>query len=220
MNTEIGPLLSDKIFFGELLNCSLPGLEGIPSAAASGDYTECRHQFGVYVRSMFQPEVFLRTLKDGTTPELTAELTDNAQKACRHYMVSCGIPCDFNGQVVDWFSNPTYNQYCEWPWQLSRHAELKTLTKAYRATHDETYAQACAELFDSWVKQAVAPIPPCGGGETLCWRTIECGIRMGVVWPEIIHSFCNSPAFTDDILTDWCKSVWEHGERLRRDHLY
>ena len=35
MNTEIGPLLSDKIFFGELLNCSLPGLEGIPSAAAS-----------------------------------------------------------------------------------------------------------------------------------------------------------------------------------------
>ena len=217
MSTNIGPLLTDAKFFGELLDTTQPGLEGIPAAAAAGDYARCRKMFGDYVRASLQPEVFFTTLPDGMKPEWTEKLADGAEKACRHYMVSCGTPSDFKGAPVDWFSNPTYNNYCEWPWQLSRHAELQTLAKAYRATGNEEYAEACAELFDSWVKQAVAPTPPCSGYATLCWRTIECGIRQGLVWPEILHSFYKSPAFTDDILTDWYKSVWEHGERLTRD---
>jgi len=217
MSANIGPLLTDARFFNELLDTTQPGLEAIPAAAAAGDYAKCRRIFGDYVRASLQPEVFFTTLEDGMKPEWTEELADGAEKACRHYMVSCGTPSDFKGQPVDWFSNPTYNGYMEWPWQLSRHHELQVLAKAYRATGNEEYAAACADLFDSWVKQAVAPIPPCSGYATLCWRTIECGIRQGLVWPEILHSFYKSPAFTDDILTDWYKSVWEHGERLTRD---
>ena len=56
------------------------------------------------------------------------------------------------------------------------------------------------------------------GGDTLCWRTIEAGIRMGGVWQWALHSFYQSPYFTDDVLVDWYKSIWEHGWRLRNFH--
>jgi hypothetical protein len=71
----------------------------------------------------------------------------------KHRLISCGIAHDF-GEVVDWFANPTYNQYREWTWQLNRHSDWKALAYVYRETGDEKYAEACAELFDSWVKQA------------------------------------------------------------------
>ena len=69
---------------------------------------------------------------------------------------------------------------------------------------------------DSWMKQAVCPDADCVGYKTKCWRTIECGIRMGANWPYILFTFYKTPAFTDDILIDWYKSVYEHGERLSK----
>ena len=41
----VGPKLTDARFFGELVDCTLPGLEGIPAAAAAGDYATCRPLF-------------------------------------------------------------------------------------------------------------------------------------------------------------------------------
>ena len=216
MSTNIGPILSDARFFGELLDGTYPGLETIPALAEKGDYKACRKVFAEFIRGYLQPETFFKTRPNGGEVEWNADLEEHAERACRHYMESCFIPHQF-GEKVDWFLNPTYNGYPEWTWQLSRHAELQTLAKAYRVTGNEQYADACAELFDSWVKQAVAP-PSSDGHTTLCWRTIECGIRMGLVWLEILHSFYKSPAFNEDILTDWFKSVWEHGERMYCDH--
>ena len=214
-----GPAIDDEIFFGQLLDYTVPELVNIQKKALCGDYINCRKLFAEFFRKELKPEKFFKSIfKDGRV-EMTDELYDKAEKACRHYMVSCGTPYDFGKENrVDWFFNPTYNKYKEWTWQLSRHDELLTLARAYRATCDEKYAAACAELIDSWLKQAVSPEEPCVGYDTLCWRTIECGIRQGLRWPEIIHSFYKSPEFTDDLIVDWCKSVWEHGNRLRKDH--
>ena len=118
---------------------------------------------------------------------------------------------------MDWFSNPTFNQYKEWTWQLSRHPEWAILAERYRATGDERYAVAFVRFFRSWVRQA--PVPEnADGGATLCWRTLEAGIRMGGPWQWALHSFYRSPHFSDDVLVDWYKSVWEHGWRLRNFH--
>jgi hypothetical protein len=72
-------------------------------------------------------------------------------------------------------------------------------------------------LFRSWVRQAIVP-EKAAGNETLCWRTIEAGIRMGGAWQWALHSFYRSPHFTDDLLVDWYKSIYEHGRRLRLNH--
>ena len=67
-----------------------------------------------------------------------------ADRVCTGELISCGTPCQF-GDQVDWFANPTYNQYAEWTWQLSRHNEWKILALVYRKTGDERYAKACAD---------------------------------------------------------------------------
>ena len=214
----MGTKLTDAKFFGELLDTTRPGLEEIPALAAKEDYAACRKLFALHVREMLQPETYFSTLSleyQNQCPELAGSPAD---KAVKNIMFSCGMEWDFGEGPIDWFSNPTYNGYPDWTWQLSRHPEWRTMARAYRETGDEKYAEATARQVQSWIDQAQAP-EPCSGGATLCWRTIECGIRMGQCWQEVIHSLYKSPAFTDDLLTDWCKSIWEHGERLRRDHM-
>ena len=211
-----GPVLTDERFFGELLNCTFPGLEEIPALAEKDDFAACRKVFADFFRGFLRPETYFSSRADKGVVNMTDDLVTDAENGCRHLLTSCGTPHQF-GEKVDWFLNPTYNKYKEWTWQLSRHHELESLARVYRVTKNEKYAAACAELFDSWVKQAVRP-ERSDGHSTLCWRTIECGNRQGLNWPEIIHSFYQSPAFTDDILTDWCKSVWEQGERMRLDY--
>ena len=224
-----GPLLSDKKFFSELIDLNLSGLEEIKELLIKEDYKACRKVFAKFFKSYLEPNKYFKSssgsLEGNTLDEngsyclpTNEAIIEDAEKACRHYMVSCGTPSDFGENKVDWYSNPTYNGYKEWPWQLSRHAELSTLATAYSMTKNEKYAYACAELFDSWVKQAEAPAPLTGHGETLSWRTIECGIRQGGCWPYVIHTFYKTEAFNEDIITDWCKSVYEHAERLFTVH--
>ena len=228
MDTTIGPRLTDERLFGELLDTAVPGLSGIPAAAAAGDYKACRHMLAEHLRATLQPERYFQIFDQKVDEDVPADFTmtdtdeetiRKADEICRHYIYTADGICDFGDKPIDWFVNPTYNQYCEWPWGFNRHWTWRLSARAYRLTGDEKYAESCAEQFDSWVKQALSPVPPCGAGATISWRTIETGIRMAYCWPEIIHTFLHSPAFTDDILTDWCKSVWEHGERLRRDHV-
>jgi hypothetical protein len=171
------------------------------------------------VRHTLRPERFLsirRSLFDGvfTRPGETA--AEAAERILRLELISCGTPHRFEGDV-DWTANPTVNQYDEWPWQLNRHPEWVILAERYRATGDERYAECFVKLFTSWVRQAVVP-ENAPGNTTICWRTIEAGIRMGGSWQWALHSFVPSPHLTDDVLVDWYKSVWEHGRRLRSFH--
>ncbi len=218
MSQMIGPRLTDAEFFSKI-DTTRPGLEGVPEAVGHGDYATARHLFAVEARQSLQPERFLRVprefrgahfMKEGETAEQAAERILTGE------LISCSTPHKFEGEV-DWFSNPTFNQYKEWTWQLSRHPEWAILAERYRATGDERYAEAFVRYFRSWVRQALVP-ENADGGATLCWRTIEAGIRMGGAWQWALHSFYRSPHFTDDVLVDWYKSVWEHGWRLRNFH--
>lgn len=218
-----GPFLSDKAFFLECLDPNFPGLAPVIGAAENGDFAAARKAFAAHVRSYLDtvaPRFFSipyeRAENIYTLPGESD--ADACRRICAHTLISCGIPYAFGeGNTIDWYSNHTDNNYAEWTWQLSRHNEWKLLAHEYRETANEALAECTAELFASWVKQAVWPgdVP---GHETLCWRTIECGIRMGANWPYTLFSFYRSPAFTDDILVDWYKSLWEHGHRLSTQH--
>lgn len=217
---QAGPRLSDEAFFTQLIDTSRPGLAGIPAAVAAGNYAEARRLFAAEVRATLQPERFFRLERSfrGNHFMYPGESVEEAaERILRLELISCSTPHQFKGEV-DWFANPTYNQYREWTWQLSRHAEWALLAERYRATGDERFAEGFVTLFRSWVRQAVAPDEDAPGNATLCWRTIETGIRMGGAWQWALHSFYRSPRVTDDDLVDWYKSVWEHGRRLRYNH--
>ena len=217
---DIGPLLTDREFFLSCLDEDIDGLREVIAFARSGDFAAARKHFAAYIRGSLQYDAFFSIPYEiGENAFLLQDETERqaADRICCNLLISCGTPMQY-GDTVDWFANPTYNGYPEWTWQLSRHWEFKTLAHVYRLTGDEKYAEAFARLFESWVRQAVRPGPDVPGHDTLCWRTIECGLRMGASWPYALHAFAESPAFTDDLLVDWYKSVYEHGERLQRDH--
>lgn len=214
----VGPRITDAEFFAHI-DASRPGLETLPALVQAGDFAAARRLFAAEVRQTLQPERFLTIRREWAEPRFMHEgetIESAAERILTGELISCSTPHQFEGEV-DWFVNPTFNQYKEWTWQLSRHPEWAVLAERYRATGDERYAQAFVRYFCSWVRQAVVP-ENAGGGETLCWRTIEAGIRMGGPWQWALHSFYRSPHFTDDVLVDWYKSVWEHGWRLRNFH--
>ena len=220
-----GPLLTDRLFFTECLDYSYPGLGEVASMAAKasengGDFSAARTAFGAFLRRALRPDIFFTIPYE--EPENIFRLpgesdSEAASRIRRHTLVAVGIPMTFSGGVIDWEANPTANGYKEWVWQLNRLPELKLLAHEYREHGSPWIPETAAELFSSWVKQAVAPVS-CSGHETSCWRTIECGIRMGANLPYALHAFLNTPAFSDDLLTDWSKSLVEHGIRLSTDY--
>ncbi len=213
-----GPRLSDAEFF-EKVDTTRPSLQDIPGAVARGDLNTARKLFAAEVRRTLQPERFLGIRREFRGHNFMREgesAAEAAERILHGELISCSTAHQFEGEV-DWTINPTFNQYREWTWQLSRHPEWGVLAERYRETGDERYAEAFVRFFTSWVRQAVVP-EDAPGGATLCWRTIEAGIRMGGVWQWALHSFYRSPHFTDDVLVDWYKSVWEHGWRLRHFH--
>lgn len=206
-----GPVLSDREFFATL-DYSIEGLSKVEELKEAERYGEARAEFAKYVRATLDVEKFYSLPNKVRKPDLTPELKEAARKALDHEMCSVGTPMKFEG-TVDWTANPTYNGYKEWTWQLSRHSEVTALANAYRASGDEKYAEGAVELLISWIRQALPPPLTESGYHTLLWRTIECGIRM-FNWPNIILSLIHSPHFTDGVLIDVFKSLYEHAEQL------
>lgn len=214
---QYGPLLSDEEFFHNCLNLNYEGMEEVKRAVETGDYEMAKKAMAEYIRKTLEPERLLSIAYE--EPENVYKYPgESDEDACKrlmdHVMISVGVPCDYGkDQEIDWYANPTYNKYKEWTWQLNRHHELKMLAHEYNRTKEIKWAQLAAELFESWVKQAVCP-KNTPGYESECWRTIECGIRMGSNWPYVLFTFFNTEPFTDEVLIHWYKSVWEHGNRL------
>lgn len=217
---QSGPRLSDLDFFTRALDPSYPGLEGIADLARSGDFAEARRSFARTARESLQLGRFFTTVapkqRENKYMHEGESLSQAAERILRNELISCGTPMQFEGEV-DWTANPTHNKYAEWTWQLNRHWEWDVLAEQYRNTGDERFAEGFVRLFRGWVRQAIVPenLP---GNSTLCWRTIEAGIRMGRPWPRALHSFVRSPHFSDDVLVDFYKSLYEHGWRLRNFH--
>jgi hypothetical protein len=215
-----GPLISDGEFFTEALLYDEPEMIPVQEAVEKGDYPEARKAFASAIRKLLKPTVFFTIPYE--IPEDIFKLPgegdrEAADRMCGNELVSCGIPLAF-GDNIDWFANPTFNGYAEWPLQLNRHDDWKHLAHIYLETRDEKYARAFAFQFASWVKQVTAPPAGTENNKTLGWRTIECGLRMGHTWPYTLHVFCHNPAFTDELLVDWYKSVYEQGGRLFREY--
>lgn len=211
-----GPRISDYEFFTLSINTSLPGLEDVKKAVESEDFGKARRLFAEHVRRSLRPELYFQIPPHEMQNQfyLPGEtMVETGERILTLKLVSCGTPHHFSGKV-DWSANPTFNQYKEWTWQLNRHWELEVLAKCYRETGDEKYAEGLVNLFTSWVRQVIAPENEPGYG----WRTIECGLRMGNAWPYALHACYRSPHFTDDVLIDWYKSLWEHAMWLRCHH--
>ncbi len=214
-----GPRTSDKEFFEALSD----ELADIHKAAESGDYAEATKAFAGYARAYFRQTEKTFFSIPYEEPEniykLPGESDSEAVKRIETFkVVSVGILGDFSEKKrIDWFANPTANGYKEWTWQLSRHNGIKMMAHEYNRTGNEEIAASAIAIMRSWIEDAEVPAIGTSGRDTKCWRTIECGIRMGANWPYIFYSFMKSPSFTDEMILLWFKSIYEHASRLMHD---
>ena len=214
--------ISDERFFCSELDLTIDGLGGIDVTFKEKGLEAAEAQFGDFIRGYLKPEMYFRMPYYGRENAWARKDEDDFQAAERIItgeLCSVGYFTKFpDTKSVNWDSNPTANQYCEWTWQLSRHHEWRCLGWCYRQTGDEKYAQAFVDFVMSWCEQATCPEKTnlwSSGTANRCWRTIEAGIRMTKNWHYAIHAFYKSPLMTDHVLTTIFKSIWEHGYRLR-----
>ena len=209
-------LISDERFFCAELDEGVEGLHGIGETYRKKGLAAAEKRLADHIRSILRPDDYLKTPRYDWDSEWVFRgkpMMEAAEDILNGIMCSAGGTFTFPDAKIQWESNPTYNQYKEWTWQLSRHHQWRCLGWCYRENGDERYAKLFAEHLMSWCEQTECPENE-RGGATNCWRTIEAGIRMRKNWHYAIHCFYRSPYVTDHVLTTFMKSVWEHGYRL------
>ena len=196
------------------VDLELPGLETVAEAVSQGDRDAALKALASFVRQGEEPYDF------GQKAAPDAQFnTARAQDAVKQRFTVVGIPHTFQGEV-DWYFNPTttpdseHPRDNEWTWQLNRHSAFSSLSRAYRATGDEIYAQKFATLLESWIRDCPVPEKGAWQGPESPWRTIECGIRTAGTWATAFTTFRASPSVSDRLLLDWLKSWIEHGRYL------
>ena len=156
----IGPRTSHREFFEKHVDLALPQFEGIKEALEKDDIALADKIFADAMRNAPTVERLKKVWQndvDGFSEKTKEGFIARAKDIMDYKMISCGIPYHFKDHKIDWEFNATYNNYCEWPWQLSRHPEWSHLAKYYLMTGDEQAAQTYADMIYSWLKQAVVP---------------------------------------------------------------
>ena len=206
-------LFSEDKFFNELLNETIPEMAEAKRLWQNGEHATAEKCFADYTRATLRDDLqnTKEHVADGSLK--TATILAEADRIVDGWVSACGFPWHFEDGKIDWNSNKTYNNYCEWTWQLSRHPEFVRLGQAYQITGDEKYPRRFEEMLLSWIDQAPCP-ENANPYSTLTWRTIEAGIRLGT-WTDAIHMMIRAKSLSDHAITLFFLSVCEHGYRLR-----
>lgn len=205
--------LTSREFFTEKIDTDIPALSDIGRNFLENGEAAAEKQLADYLRGggLNTAGFFSKTAVREPSEEELAE----GERILDGWLISCGVPIHFEGRKnIDWYANPTYNNYCEWPYQLSRHGEWHKLARLYRATGDERYAEAFCDYLMSWLQQTEEPPHGSRGNFTLAWRTLECGIRLELAWLDAIMTFISAKAVDDHVISCFFRSVFEHADRL------
>ncbi len=229
-----GPRLGDQAFF-DAMDLSRSELAEVKNAVEAKNWAEAQQAFAEHIRTRAKPvwfsdwknrsepqdrdaEVELVRVGDRAVQDIDLEYAD---RIVANTLTSCRVEQAF-GDEINWELNPI--EYKEWTWQLSRHPFWVTLGQAYWKTGDEKYARAFVRQMRHWIHNVLVPVGEDGNrwyadarmgtDRTNCWRTIECGIRMGQTWPAAFYYFLSSPTFTDTDLCLMVKSMVEHARHL------
>ena len=217
-------LITEKKFFEEALNTSIPEMKEACELYKSGDSKAAAKKFADYVRNLPVPEKFMSDRAEiAATCKKKGETTmDIANRVIENRYVSVGVEHDFGkDNKIDWCANPCYNNYIEWGYQFHRHNEWTALAHAYLDTGDEKYAKYFAKTIHSWITEAEQyPVENPSPYNNRHWRTIECGIRMTRNWHTPIFACLKSPYISDELWVLIFMSIWEHGYRLHNYNTY
>jgi hypothetical protein len=210
----IAPALTQAEMFNAL-DLSRPDLTPVKQAIDAGDIPAAQRAFVAYLKSRTSPRWHFdwRARPPLTTRPAGLKMRA-ADEAARNIIATVSVRHDY-GPEIDWFLNPTKNNYAEYVWQLGRHSYWNTLREAYWQTGDEKYARAFVRQLNSWIDRCPRPADS-GNYRDSAWRTIECGIRMAGSWPNSFLGFLSSPSFDDASICKMVAGMVGHARHLMK----
>ena len=219
-------MLTDKQFYKAALDLSIPEMKEARDLFFAGKKAEAEKVFAAYVRSHIDYETYfsLPSVKSAFNEscfeeEKKKKIVERGDRICEGWFAPTGYAHQYVNLEMDWETNHTPNNYCEWVWVLSRHEQFTPLAQAYYVTKDEKYVRAFEKIIESWIDQVEFPIADVANYHYSYshtgWRTIETGIRMISPWPNPIHLFMREGFLSDALIVKIFKSIWEHAFQLR-----
>jgi hypothetical protein len=203
------------------LDLTRPELTPVAAALKRKDTALAQRELAEYFR--YRTSVGWNT-ETAQTPTLSPESRAIADAAVKGKLQGGMVPLvySFPNGKIDWHFNATYHvpgqsPNEEWQWQLNRMSSWIDLAVAYRATGNESYAEAFVQELRSWVAQCPVPdhVDNVPGS---AWRTIEAGIRAGNAWMNAFYAFRRSPAMSDADILLLVHAFLDHGRYLRNNH--
>ncbi len=207
--------LTDKLFFSDKLDLTIPELKAARDYYESGDESAACKAFADYIKKTIRKDLILsRPYKpqEGIPEGYTEK--EYYEMILEGYVYSVGFLHKFEGGKVIWDHNPTYNGYIEFGFHLNYMSELGHLANAYLDGGDERFARRFVEMITSWLDQTECPGKIVGDGGRPCWRSIDSANRVAANWSRCVCTFIDSPTVSDRVWVDIFKSIWEHSYRL------
>ena len=189
------------------LDLSRPGLEAVRQAVEGGDMPTAAAALKAHFRQRQTP-VYVTDRFSRPQPDPNYD-AGGAQKVLRREFTFVGKPYTLTHDI-DWNANPLDD--AEWPIELNRHGTWVTLARAYWSTGDETYAEDFAYQVADWLADNPRPASPREARWT--WRTLECGIRLGGTWNEILFRFIDSDRFTPELVCGMLEAMCQQADYL------
>ena len=156
--TETAMKITEKMFFEDVLDGTIPELKSASEAYSAGNAAEAKRIFASYVKGALMPEKFFNipvSEQYGACIRRDETLEDQANRVLENKYIAVNVPYDFGkDNKIDWWANPCYNKYKEWGVQFHRHHEWRALGHAYRETGEEKYAECFARLIRSGITEA------------------------------------------------------------------
>jgi len=146
--------------------------------------------------------------------EATPEILAQAEKIAQGTVFFYGrTPVEVGLKDIDWSGSHIRHQ--EWPAQLNRFFHLGQLASAYRATHQERFAQAARAYIEDWIRgdryQSAAAFKVGDSGLNMA---IRLGTSVQAGWGGTLPVFLGSPAFDDAFVDEVLDSVSRQAEFL------
>lgn len=211
--------ISDDSQFFSFLNLNYPGMGEVRKYYKKGNLEKAKIAYLEFRRKQSKVKWNINPVDK---PEKPASSTyPLADRLMNHQIEpSMGAPEAFIGKDINWEYNPVDpsdpNFTKEWTWcNLNRMSFWNTLGKAYWSTLDEKFAREWVDQMVDWVEDNPVPMDK-KPWETLCWRSIEAGIRMAYSWMNSYYYFLFSSSFTPDANLSFVKGVIEHGQKLEK----
>lgn len=217
------------------LDLSRPGLKAAKREVQQGDTIQAAAEIIAYFKAKNNPFAQTYLNPDSRKNKILEKANNILQDSIYIEGNPVHIPRHADGGWKWNYKGPKNKD--EFGYDLNRHDFLLTLLKAWKITHDPSYAQAFDRLIRDWTIHN--PLPKKGSkrghliyktlrvptkmldwrdfGEVI-WRPLEVGIRMGEVWPQVFYGFQQSEEFTPAARLLMLSSIAVQADYLAKYH--